>query len=378
MIGATTLRPFALACLAMLSGCSLLSIKTPEVPLTAEEQEARLLTRDYAAHFASSLTQLTDAAAAAHPDPGIRTLTLRLKLNAVAEITRASTGLSPIASLLDTWAFAVQLQDFIDTGAGSTLLGSAQPDLSVGTRSLAEEADALGRRVAGAHYDRYRSFVRAYADRNPLQSVEFVRPSVLYAWTDEEHDSSPLHIQGTVAQSLSDVSDRLRIYSERVPDIGLWRVQLALDRAGFDDGTYRTAFSNINAQLERISRLADSSPELAREAIGDFRSSLLASSDRLESAWLQSLKSLHLEREALTADISREREATVADLDVERARFSADAKAITAQVLNTSWRELHSLVREALLLLILLTLLVLGLPFAAGYLVGRRRGRIDR
>jgi hypothetical protein len=31
------------------------------------------------------------------------------------------------------------------------------------------------------------------------------------------------------------------------------------------------------------------------------------------------------------------------------------------------------MVREVLLLLILLTLLLLGLPFAAGYMVGRRR-----
>jgi hypothetical protein len=42
-----------LACFA-LTGCSLLTIKSPEIPPTPREQEARLLTRDYAAHFATT------------------------------------------------------------------------------------------------------------------------------------------------------------------------------------------------------------------------------------------------------------------------------------------------------------------------------------
>lgn len=62
-----------------------------------------------------------------------------------------------------------------------------------------------------------------------------------------------------------------------------------------------------------------------------------------------------------------------AAFDVERARIAEDAAQITARAVDTSWRELRKLVREALLLTILLTLVLLGLPFAAGYLVGRHR-----
>ncbi|HEY4971418.1 MAG TPA: hypothetical protein VII35_16075, partial [Steroidobacteraceae bacterium] len=78
-----------------------MTIKSPETPLTTREQEARLLTRDYAAHFATTVTHLIDDAARIDTDPAIRSQALRLKLGAVGEITRASTGLSPIASLLD-------------------------------------------------------------------------------------------------------------------------------------------------------------------------------------------------------------------------------------------------------------------------------------
>jgi hypothetical protein len=358
----------------VLTGCSLLTIKSPEIPLTAREQEARLLTRDYAAHFAATITHLIDDTSPADAGTAVRLQALRLKLGAVTEITRASTGLSPTASLLDTWAFSLQFRDFLTTGAGAHLLGNGQPDVRRAATLLAAEADALARKVWDNDYARYHTFVSAYAEHNPLENADLVRPSVLSAWIIEEHDKGPLRAVGTVAQALSDVSDRMRIYSERVPAMSLWQAELALDRAGFDDASYRTALRNIDTQLARISKLADTSPELAHEAIAELRDGLRASSDRLDASWMQMLRTLRVEREALAANIAAEREGVTAAFDTERTRLSADAAQIAAQAVDTSWRELRKLVREALMLTILLAVVMLGLPFAAGYLVGRRRG----
>jgi hypothetical protein len=366
------IRLFPLLAGLVLTGCSLVTIKSPETPLTPREQEARLLTRDYAAHFATTITHLIDDVPHAGDDNAIRSQALRLKLGAVTEITRASTGLSPIASLLDTWAFSVQFRDFLVTGAGAHLLGNAQLELSRGATRLATEADALARKEWDKDYPRYRTFVSAFAQRHPLENADLVRPSVLSEWAIEEHDKTPLHAAGTVAQALGDVSDRMRIYSERVPAMALWQAELTLDRAGFDDASYRTALRNMDAQLERISKLADASPELAHEAIADLRSTIRESTDRLDVSWLQMLRTLRIEREALAANIATEREGVAAAFDVQRARVAADAAQITARAVDTSWRELRKMVREALLLAILLTLVVLGLPFAAGYMVGRR------
>jgi hypothetical protein len=372
-LGATLRHAALLLAGLVLTGCSLLTIKSPEIPLTAREQEARLLTRDYAAHFATTIAHLIDDATHADAGTATRSQALRLKLGAVTEITRASTGLSPTASLLDTWAFSVQFRDFLVTGAGANLLGSAQPDVSRGAALLAAEADTLARKVTDNDYDRYHTFVLAYAQRHPLENADLVRPSVLSAWIIEEHDKSPLRAVGTVAQALGDVSDRMRIYSERVPAMSLWQAEVALDRAGLGDASYKSTLRNLDAQLERISKLAESSPELAHEAIGELRSSLRASSDRLDASWIQMLRTLRVEREALAANIAAERESVTAAFDTERALMSADAAQITARAVDTSWRELRKLVREALLLTILLAIVMLGLPFAAGYLVGRRR-----
>jgi hypothetical protein len=357
----------------LLTGCSLLTIKSPEIPLTPREQEARLLTRDYAAHFTTTITHVIDDAALSDNDPAVKLRALRLKLGAVTEITRASTGLSPIASLLDSWAFSLQLRDFLVSGAGVELLGKSQPEVRLGVTRLAAEADDLARKVTDTDYTRYHTFVASYVERYPITSVDLVRPSVLSAWSAGGHDKNPLREAGTVAQALGDVSDRMRIYSERVPAMSLWQAELALDRAGFDDAAYRTALRNVDAQLERISKLADASPELAHEAIANLRGSLRETSDRLDASAVQMLKTLRVEREALAADIASERESVTAAFDVQRAKMTADAAQIADRAVDTSWRELRKLVREALLLAILLALVMLGLPFAAGYLVGRRR-----
>jgi hypothetical protein len=357
----------------LLSGCSVLSIKSPEKPLSARDQQARLLTRDYAVHYSSTITHLLDEAPRTDTDPAVRSGALRLKLGAATEVTRASMGLSPLASLLDVWAFSLQLREFLATGAGASLLGRAQPEVRASATQLAEQADAMAKQVLGADYPHYHAFVLEYATRYPLQSADCVRTSLLAAWSIEQGDTGPLRDEGTVAQAVGDVSDRIRIYSEQIPAMSLWQAELALDRTGFDEATYRNTLRNLDAQMARISTLADTSPELAHEAIAGLRESLLASSDRLDSSWLQTLRTLRAERIALAANIASERESLTSAFDLQRSRFSEDAAKITASAVETSWIELRKLVREALLLACLLTVLLLGLPFAAGYLVGRRR-----
>jgi hypothetical protein len=56
-----------------------------------------------------------------------------------------------------------------------------------------------------------------------------------------------------------------------------------------------------------------------------------------------------------------------------RQAVSRDAARIADQVVKSAGEQARYLAREVLLLLIVLAIVVLGLPFAAGYLVGRAR-----
>lgn len=83
-------RPLALAVLAVgLAGCSLVSLKSPEKPLSARDLNARILTHEYAAHFMADIAHAADAIAEASSDPAVRLNALRWKIAAVShEIIR--------------------------------------------------------------------------------------------------------------------------------------------------------------------------------------------------------------------------------------------------------------------------------------------------
>ena len=157
--------------------------------------------------------------------------------------------------------------------------------------------------------------------------------------------------------------------------MSLWEAERTLDRSGIDAASFRATFRSIDSQLAKISTLAETSPALAHQAIAELRRSLGESSDRLENAWTQLLQTLRMERATLTANIASERQSLTEAADVQRSRIAADASQIVEHAVDKSWLELRALVREALLLLIVLAVVVLGLPFAAGYFLGVHRGR---
>jgi hypothetical protein len=95
--------------------------------------------------------------------------------------------------------------------------------------------------------------------------------------------------------------------------------------------------------------------------------------DRVDRSSAAMIEKLRLEREALTADLHTEREAVLVAADEQRKALARDVSRIADQVVKSSGEQVRYLAREVLLLLIALAVVVLGLPFAAGYLAGRAR-----
>jgi hypothetical protein len=87
------------------------------------------------------------------------------------------------------------------------------------------------------------------------------------------------------------------------------------------------------------------------------------------------LDKLHAERMDLSTAIGVERQAAVDAFASERAAISADAARIAAQTIRDAGEQARRLVRDTLMLVIVLAIVILGLPFAAGYLVGRAHRR---
>ena len=366
----------AAALLLCVAGCSLISVRSPERPLSNRDLNARILTREFSYHFIAVVAQCADDIAAHDSDPEVLANALRWKIGAAAESQRAATRLAPMMALLDTWALASQMHQFLSPGQpGGALLGSRQEVALTAASELEAGAEDLARRlIAAREFAQYQQFVANYTREHPLRDLQFVRASVVQLWSQKSGaDSRLVDSVGTIAEAMEDVSDRTRLASESLTLQTIWRTELALREAGYSRSDIRAALSQLDERLAKLSAAADSAPQRVHEAVADVRESVIDLLQRVDASAASILEALHSERAALAADVRGEREAVVLAADAERTALARDAARIADQVVKSSGEQARKLAREVLLLLIVLAIVLLGLPFAAGYLVGRAR-----
>jgi hypothetical protein len=367
------------ACTAVLlavGGCSLLSFKSPERPLSTRDLNARILTRELSAEFVSAVMRCADGITATDEDPLVLDNTLRWEIAAIGASRRAATRMAPMMSLLDTWALAVQMEAFTAEGApGGTLFGTHQPAVQAITTQYADDVQALARKlIAPRDLADYQRFVDSYVREHPLADLDFARPSVVELWSREKgSDTRLVDSLGTIPEAMADATDRLQIYGETVPSQLMRRTELALRQAGYSQSDLQSSLRTLDERLERLTAVAESTPELVKGAEADFRASLREVLARLDNSSLRMIEAVHAERTALFADLQSEREAVLAAVDTQRKAFALDAGRVADQVVRSSGEQIRYLAGEVLLLLIVLTALFLGLPFVAGYLLGRAR-----
>ena len=357
------------------AGCSLITLKSPERPLSSRDLNARILTREFSYRFIALVTQCADDIAAHDTDPEVLANALRWKIGAAAESQRAATRLAPMMALLDTWALTSQMRQFLSPGQpGGALLGSHQEAALTAASELDAGAEELARRlIAPGEFAQYQQFVASYTHEHPLRDLQFVRASVVELWSQKRGAGSRL----VDSIGMEDISERTRIASEALTLQTIWRTELALRESGFSRSDLRAALSQLDERLARLSAAAESAPQLVHGAVADVRQSVIELLQRVDASAASILETLRTERAALSADVRTEREAVVMAADVERKAIARDAARIAEQVVRSSGEQVRQLAREVLLLLIVLGVVVLGLPFAAGYLVGRARaGRV--
>jgi hypothetical protein len=357
--------------LASIAGCSLVSIKSPEKPLSARDLNARLLTHEYSAHFIAAVEQTADQISAASLDPGVRTNALRWKIAASAKSERAASQVVPMMGLLDTWALSVQMQQYLSDGAGRAVFAAQQPLALSLAEQLAAQAQDMARRLTTAdEFDHDQRFIDDYAHAHPIQSLQFARASIMDQWTQGSSAQVPLvDSLGTVPEALANAGDLVRMYGDTASSQMIWNAQLAVLESGLSGKELQAALQRLDEHLATISAVADQSPALVRSVVRDVDT-------RFNASFTEMIGALHTEGRTLSGSMSSERQATVQALDQERAAVSADAARIASQVIAEAGEQARRLLREALLAVIVLAVVLLGLPFAAGYLVGRaRRGQ---
>ncbi|MBV8852860.1 MAG: hypothetical protein JOY91_05645 [Sinobacteraceae bacterium] len=343
-----------------------MSLKTPEKPLSPRDLNARILTHEFAVRFAAAVQHSADDIAAASTDPRVRLNALRWKIAATRASLQAAGQMAPMLALLDTWALTEQMNEYLDTGAGRALFATQQPAAVALSALLFEEATGVVQRVTGEQeFARDRQFVRDYSQLHPIDSLDFARASMVAQWTAETGAQGRLADSlGTVPEALAQTGDLLRMYGDAAPSQMLWKAQLTAEQSGISEQEVRAAFERMDERLAQLTTLARSTPQLMDAALRDLRT-------QFDTTWTRLLASLHEERIALAASVDVERQAALQAVDAQRVALAADASHLAQRMIGQAGEEVRHLVRQALVLVILLVLVALGLPFAAGYLVGR-------
>jgi len=257
---------------------------------------------------------------------------------------------------------------YLDGGAGRALFGAQQPRAVVLAADLAHEAEELARGLtAPQEFTADRGFVSDYAQAHPIESLSFARASIVDLWVQDRGTQAKLvDSLGTVPEALAEARDLARMYGDTAPSQLLWRAQLAAAESGLSGEDLQSALRRLDERMGRLSAMADGTPDLIRGVVREVR-------QRVDASWTEMLSSLRTQGAGLSSSLTSERQAATQALDAERTALAADAARLAAQVVHDAGEEARRLVREALLLATLLAVVVLGLPFAAGYLVGRAR-----
>ena len=144
----------------------------------------------------------------------------------------------------------------------------------------------------------------------------------------------------------------------------------------FGDAVSQRVLSDVEVQktLKSLTALARSGDRLVA-AVEQGPVLLSAKITEMEADLTKPDGALTQQRDAVVGELRKEREAITEALSKERAAAMKDLNLYTTQAIQEVGTELRALVTGAILGGALLILILLGLPFGAGYLVGRVMGR---
>lgn len=352
-----------------LTGCSLLkfSLDTGD-ELPKSEARVRVMTRGLYYGLSNEVIAAADSIARSD-DPKIRIRAIRWKIRATrAAVSAAMQGIPDVA-LADTWILFRRMESSFDAAPDSMLFGPYSDYAREAVRRMTLRVDSVARDALGR--DRYRlmkEYVGRYIAENPLSEGE-VPPNTTLAWIEfmNEHGEELSYATGSIADVVSDMSDRMTGQTGQAMNTLSWTkdiIEIEWQRDSTAQAVQRQ-LDSLESNFERIVVVMENIPQISDTVLAVFNVHVETMMRTFERSLDNAFGQIDRQRNEIQRFVSAEREAAI-----EQGRGIADS--VTAQVMD---RIMASVGRIALWA-IALALIVLGLPFAAGYWVGTFRERL--
>jgi len=303
------------ACASKDSGRLIDKVQTPPT----SEREVRAYVLEYARHWNGVVEEAADEIALRAPGSALRCDAMRWKIDAVGACEAAATRTDPIAALIDVWALAMQMVDYLESGAGKDRFGPEQDIALTAARNL--EADAANMIQDEATRERTRGTIADWVAANPVPRSLMNRPStmpVLAAMAGDQYLSAMATIR-SADQKAGDLMQRLEFYIEVLPEGLRWQMEYVVERHLLSQEEKRTLLAQVNvmaSSLEPVGALSrdlpalmDKEREQIQAVVNEQRGLVFADIER--------------ERKAILADVTQQREALVADVGAQRDEIMA-------------------------------------------------------
>ncbi|BDP34603.1 TPA: chemotaxis protein [Vibrio parahaemolyticus] len=360
-----------------LSGCSLLEVKidSQTVPLTKQELNMRILTREYALQFFAQVEQAADVLQEQY-DPNDKvnqSYVLLWKINAEEGLQAAAYQVSPMAALIDTWVFTHQMNQFYATGAGRDIF--ATDEAKQVSAHLANEVDQLAQSLLKKEvYDKTKLFVADFVRQYPFADLSMIRTPAYRAWLEANQisEEDAVTTLGTMPEALGDVSDRLSLVSEQTPKIMTWKAQLLALNSSASIEKVNAALNSLQVTADSMRDFIDNNPEYMRYLAEQMAVELQPLVDDIDQKTQERLSQLGEERQALEEMVARERQEIALIITHEREKFAQDMDRVSQEVVNLAMTKLIELVKSTIVYFILFIAAIFFAPLGLGYVLGKR------
>ncbi|EGQ8920327.1 chemotaxis protein [Vibrio parahaemolyticus] len=360
-----------------LSGCSLLEVKidSQTVPLTRQELNMRILTREYALQFFAQVEQAADVLQEQY-DPNDKvnqSYVLLWKINAEEGLQAAAYQVSPMAALIDTWVFTHQMNQFYATGAGRDIF--ATDEAKQVSAHLANEVDQLAQSLLKKEvYDKTKLFVADFVKQYPFADLSMIRTPAYRAWLEANQisEEDAVTTLGTMPEALGDVSDRLSLVSEQTPKIMTWKAQLLALNSSASIEKVNAALNSLQVTADSMRDFIDNNPEYMRYLAEQMAVELQPLVDDIDQKTEARLSQLGEERQALEDMVARERQEIALIITHEREKFAQDMDRVSQEVVNLAMTKLIELVESTIVYFILFIAAIFFAPLGLGYVLGKR------
>jgi hypothetical protein len=335
--------------------------------ISASAGEIRIRAVQLGRLFSEEIERAADSIRAVSGEPSIRRTALLWKMYAIPVAHEAVLLPDPALSILDAWAFALQMEEYFDRGAGQNAFGPHQSIALEAVRRL--DLAALDQAIIVTDSTRdpqvARDSLNAFVVRHPILGPQFGRTSWALDAAALLGTDAAVAAVGNINQAVGEITNRLAFHNEYLMKQASWAALEILEALAQDTLVTGTLASATEA-LENASALAEELPSLIEgeriaviEALDRELRVLLESIDEQRAATLAVFSD---ELRFLVDALVRERVLIGEGISAERiATIDAITPLVQEAIDQAFWRATQLIMAIALLAVVLVGIVTFGL-----------------